>query len=155
MTLLDFCYFGCRKWQETTSFTSLQADLWNRYSNTWMLLWSVSPRIMMTSSNGNIFRVIGQLCGEFTGDRWIPRTEARSFDVFFDLRLNKRLSKQSWGWWFETPSRPQWRHCYVWSLNPANLRWFSVVSHLRCCPSFFLSQLFPLTVGLVNILQWW
>ena len=30
----------------------------------------------------------------------------RSFDVFFDLRLNKRLSKQSWGWWFETLSRP-------------------------------------------------
>ena len=34
----------------------------------------------------------------------------RSFDVFFDLCLNKRLSKQSWGWWFETPSRPLWRH---------------------------------------------
>ena len=34
-----------------------------------------------------------------------------SFDVFFDLRLNKRLSKQSWGWWFETLSRPLWRHC--------------------------------------------
>ena len=34
-----------------------------------------------------------------------------SFDVFFDLRLNKRLSKQSRGWWFETPSRPLWRHC--------------------------------------------
>ena len=34
----------------------------------------------------------------------------RSFDVFFDLRLNKRFSKQSWGWWFETPSRPLWRH---------------------------------------------
>ena len=30
---------------------------------------------------------------------------------FFDLRLNKRLSKQSWGWWFETLSRPLWRHC--------------------------------------------
>ena len=26
--------------------------------------------------------------------------------------LNKRLSKQSWGWWFETPSRSLWRHCY-------------------------------------------
>ena len=26
------------------------------------------------------------------------------------LRLNKRLSKQSWGWWFETPSCPLWRH---------------------------------------------
>ena len=35
----------------------------------------------------------------------------RSFDIFFDLRLNKRLSKQSWGWWFETPSCPLLRHC--------------------------------------------
>ena len=35
----------------------------------------------------------------------------RSFDVFFDLRLNKRLSKQSCGWWFATPSRSLWRHC--------------------------------------------
>ena len=34
-----------------------------------------------------------------------------SFEFFFDLRLNKRLSnKQSWGWWFETPSRSLWRH---------------------------------------------
>ena len=38
------------------------------------------------------------------------RPVTRSFDVFFDLRLNKRLSKQSRGWWFETPSRPLWRH---------------------------------------------
>ena len=69
---------------------------------------------MMTSSNGNIFRVTGHLCGEFTGHRWITRTQrpvTRNFDVFFDLRLNKRLSKQSWGWWLETPSRPLWRHC--------------------------------------------
>ena len=54
----------------------------------------------MTSANGNIFRVTGHSCGEFTGLRWIPaqRLVTRSFDVFFDLRLNKRLSKQSWGW---------------------------------------------------------
>ena len=58
-------------------------------------------------------RVTGLLCGEFTGDRWIPRTRpvTRSFDVFIDVRLYKRLSKQSWGWWFETPSHPIWRHC--------------------------------------------
>ena len=37
----------------------------------------------------------------------------RSFDVFFDRRLNKRLSNQSWGWRFETPSRSLWRHCNV------------------------------------------
>ena len=28
----------------------------------------------------------------------------RNFNVFFDLRLNKQLSKHLWGWWFETPS---------------------------------------------------
>ena len=38
-----------------------------------------------------------------------PRTS--NFDVFFDVRLNKRLSKQWWGWWFESPSRPLRRHC--------------------------------------------
>ena len=69
--------------------------------------------IMMTSSNGNIFRVTGHLCGEFTGPRWIPaqRPATRSFDVFFDLRRIKWLNKQSWGWWFETLSFPLWRHC--------------------------------------------
>ena len=34
----------------------------------------------------------------------------RSFDVYFDLRPNKRLSKQLLGWWFETLSPPLWRH---------------------------------------------
>ena len=34
----------------------------------------------------------------------------RSFDVFFDLHPNKRLSKQFCGWWFVTPSHPLWRH---------------------------------------------
>ena len=51
--------------------------------------------IMMTSSNGNIFRVTGHLCGEFTGGEFpAQRPVTRSFDVFFDLRPNKRLSKQ-------------------------------------------------------------
>ena len=68
---------------------------------------------MMTSSNGNIFRVTGSLCGEFTGPGEFPtqRPVTRSFDVFFDLRLNKRLSKQPWGWWFETPSWSLRRQC--------------------------------------------
>ena len=50
------------------------------------------------------------------GELPTQRSVTRSFDVFFDLRLNKRLSKQSWGWWFETLSRPLWRHCNVESL---------------------------------------
>ena len=45
--------------------------------------------------------------GEFSTQRPVTR----SFGVLFDLRLNKRLSKQSWGWWFETPSSSLWRHC--------------------------------------------
>ena len=43
--------------------------------------------------------------GEFPTQRPVTRI----FDVFFDLRLNKQLSKQSWGWWFETLSRRLWR----------------------------------------------
>ena len=42
------------------------------------------------------------------------RPVTRSFDVFFDLRLKTRLNEQSRGWWFETPSRPLWRHRNVW-----------------------------------------
>ena len=39
------------------------------------------------------FSALLAICaGEFTGPRWIPRTKpvTRSFDVFFDLRLNKQ-----------------------------------------------------------------
>ena len=46
-----------------------------------------------------------------TGEFPTQRPVMRGFNVFFDLRLNKWLSKQSWGWWFETPSRPLWRYC--------------------------------------------
>ena len=46
-----------------------------------------------------------------TGEFPAKRPVTRSFDVFFDLRLDKCLSKQWRGWWFETPSRPLWRHC--------------------------------------------
>ena len=52
-----------------------------------------------------------------TGELPSQRPVTRSFDVFFDLRLNKRLSKPLWGWWFETPSRSLWRHCNVKDLG--------------------------------------
>ena len=45
------------------------------------------------------------------GDFPAKRPVTRNFDVFFDLRPNERLSKHSWGWWLETPSRPLWSHC--------------------------------------------
>ena len=51
--------------------------------------------------------------GEFPSQR--PVTQ--SFDVFFDPRLDKQLGKQSWGLWFETPSRSLWRHCKEFSIK--------------------------------------
>ena len=56
------------------------------------------------------------------------RSMTRSFDIYFDLHPNKRLSKQPWGWWFETTSPPYdvivmrslswpasyWFLCYWW-----------------------------------------
>ena len=45
-----------------------------------------------------------------TGEFPTQRPVTRSFDVYFDLRPNEWLSKQSWGWWFETLSSPLWRH---------------------------------------------
>ena len=68
---------------------------------------------MITSSKRNIFRVNGHLCGELIGSQGFPRTKASDAEhwCFFDLRLNKRLSIQLWGWWFETLSHPLLRHC--------------------------------------------
>ena len=54
-----------------------------------------------------------------TGEFPSQRPVTRSFDVFFDMSQNKRRSKQSRRWWFETPSRSLWRHCNVLAL-PSN-----------------------------------
>ena len=54
--------------------------------------------------------------GEFTSQR----TETRSFDVFFLLGLNKRLSKQSRRWWSEMPL---WRHCDLQCLRYLVSNW--------------------------------
>ena len=74
----------------------------------------------MTSSNGT-FSALLALCegnSPVTGEFPTQRLAKRSFDVFFDLRPNDRLSRQWWGWWFETPPCPLWRHINVttWSM---------------------------------------
>ena len=60
--------------------------------------------------------------GEFPSQRPVTRI----FDIFFDLRLNKLLSKQSWGMWFETPLRPIWRHCN----DSGSLHWLWGIYHV-------------------------
>ena len=75
----------------------------------WMIF-GLNHISMMTSSNGNLFRVTGHLRREFIGDRWPHKGQWRGALMFFYLRLNERLSKQSWGRWFETPSHALWRY---------------------------------------------
>ena len=63
-----------------------------------------------------------------TGEFHSQRPVTRRFDIFYDLRLNKRLSKRSESWWFETPQRSIWRHCNVTpSIN--NTHYLEVVYH--------------------------
>ena len=67
------------------------------------------------------------------GEFLIQRPVTRSFDVLFHLCLNKRLSKQSRGWWFETPSRSLWRHfnAMTWELNKFWIYYRDVTRTLR------------------------
>ena len=63
---------------------------------------------------GTFSALLAICAGNSPSPRWIPRTKASDAELwcfFSDLRLNKRLSKQPWGWWFGTLSRPLWRHC--------------------------------------------
>ena len=65
-----------------------------------------------------IFAGNSPVTGEFPAQRLVTR----SFDVFFDLHLNKRLSKLSWSWWFEMLYLPLWRHCNT-STTTAQIDW--------------------------------
>ena len=111
--LYNFCWQFPRTDLAVDAMVHYYQDIWRMLSyeefSFVLISGSINHIYMMTSSNGHIFRVTCHMCGESTGPR--QRPVARSLDVFFDLRLNKRLSKQTRGWWFETLSRPLWRHC--------------------------------------------
>ena len=71
------------------------------------------------------------------------RPVTRSFNIFFDMRLNKSLNKQSWGWWYETLSSPLWRYRNV--LPP-------LISHVSLCLACNILLLFPNCGVVVRIL---
>ena len=111
----DVFITSCVRWAHNLAhITSPIRESYKRDPHTAYFM-SLRRNHMMTSPNGNIFRVTGPLCGEFTGpgpgEFPTQKPVTRSFDVFFDLRLNKRLSKQPGGWWFETLSWSLWCHC--------------------------------------------
>ena len=82
-----------------------------------------------------------------TGEFPSQRPVTRSFDVFFDLRPNKRLSKHSWGWWFETSSRSLWRHCNV-SMTPNRISSNGAGFHLNNHRHMFLYLHYPVHLHL-------
>ena len=77
--------------------------------------------------------------GEFPAQRPVTR----NFHVFFDPRLNKRLSKQSWGCWLESLSRPLWRHCNVY-----------VGLSLFCCHFGLVAQQRWEQIGKFGLMVW-
>ena len=92
------CQDGCwcsTSWSQLSTAPSHQHSSWWRHQ-----METLSALLVLCAGNS-------PGTGEFPSQR--PMT--RSFGVFFDLRLNRRLSKQSWGWWFEMPPHSLWRHC--------------------------------------------
>ena len=96
---------------------------------------------------GNLMETFSALLALFgenppvTGGFPSQRPVTRSFDVFlyvFYLRLNKRLSKHSGRWWFETPSRSLWRHCndsnWLEDLVPVVPSLYTLYSNARNIP---------------------
>ena len=71
--LLTFYYIKDRDGMRSYNF---------RWYATWTCVVLSIKNVMMTSSNGNIFRVTGHLCGEFTGPRWIPHTKASDAELW-------------------------------------------------------------------------
>ena len=90
-----------------------------------------------------------------TGEFPTQRPVSRSFDLYFDLRPNKQLSKQSWGRWFETLSRPLWRHrngtrssmLTYWHINPKDL---ILVTFFKIKLRFFLEITFKKRLQDIN-----
>ena len=69
------------------------------------------------------FSTIRALCvgnSPGTSEFFTQRSVMRSFDAFFDLNLNKQLSKQSRHWWFEMPLHSLWHHCNASFLRMGN-----------------------------------
>ena len=74
---------------------------WRQPLRTWWLHQMETFSALLTICAGN-----SPVTGEFP----VQKPVTRSCAGFFDLRLNKRLSKHSWGWWVETPPRSLWLH---------------------------------------------
>ena len=72
----------------------------------WLSLYS--HKLVWWRHQMETFSALLTLC---LGNSLVTKGQWRGLWFFFYLSLNKPLSKQLWGWWFEMPSRSLWRHC--------------------------------------------
>ena len=85
LVLIRICSFICVSYHRRVTCITVH---WMHYALLWVLftrcckLKRFKLQNMMMSSNGNIFRVTGPLCGEFTGFRWNPRTKASDAELW-------------------------------------------------------------------------
>ena len=84
ITLGNVCILKTVPSSKPIAYSTQHSSLWGRFRGPWYCRHpgipdgkADKPHDMMTSLNGNIFRVTGHLCGEFTGQRWIPRTNGQ------------------------------------------------------------------------------
>ena len=91
------------------SWGALTSYIYIYYFHDDVTKWKYVPRYWSFAQEIHLWPVNSPVTGVFPSQRPVTR----SFDVFFDLRLNKGLSEQSRRRWFETPSRSLWRHCNV------------------------------------------
>ena len=92
--------YGCRALRDFGDIRSVRLSWWHHHMETFSALLAI---------------IAGK--SPVTCEFPTKRPVTRNLDVSFDLHLNKRWSKQSWGWWFETASRPLWLHCNVAVVN--------------------------------------
>ena len=95
LTFWNQSVYTVTQWPEMLSASLAICEAWWRHQ-----METFSALLTLCAGNSPV-------SGEFPAQRPVTR----SFDVFFDLRLIKRLSKHARGWWFEMLSRPLWRHC--------------------------------------------
>ena len=124
---LTYCEFDSK--QQTSMSGIITISLKKMHLKIWWRHQMATSSALLAIPAGN-----SPVVGEFPAQRPVTL----SFNVFFDLRLNKRLNKHWWGWGFETPSCPLWRNCNMstkrrtfWSdLNVSTVYSCSVTWHV-------------------------
>ena len=91
--LLKSNHFSPRQWNKEivvgNRYHPSTATTWKKtlvhLSQNWIRYSQISPALMMTSSDGNIFRVTGPLYGEFTGPRCLTKASDAELWCMFSL----------------------------------------------------------------------